>query len=65
MVEFSVGVDGQNGSLVTINKIPTSYDMARTKADPTSYDMAPAYRLFEALPLPVNFDVSTMNCLGS
>ena len=37
--------------------------MPRTKADPTSYDMVHAYRLFWASPLPVNFDVSTINCL--
>ena len=27
--------------------------------------MTPAYKLFYASPLPVNFDVSTINCLGS
>ena len=34
-------------------------------ADLTLYDMKPTYKLFYASPLPVNFDVSTMNYLGS
>ena len=67
MVEFGAGVDGQNGQLVTVNKIPLTQFFARprvkarTKADPTSYDMTPAYKLFQASPLSVNFDASTIN----
>ena len=63
MVEFGARVDGQNGSFMTVNKIPQTQSFARprvkarTKVDPTS----PAYKLFKALPLPVNFDVSTIN----
>ena len=66
MVEFGTGVDGQNRSLVTVNKIPHSWPFARPKLRSGLRCIGnfliehPAQKLFHTMLLLVNLNVSAM-----